>query len=216
MNRPLPPPILKPLLRGHFHQAGFFFALGACVMLISESHGLRAQLAMTVYSLSLVGMFGISALYHRPNWNPRGRVWMKRLDHAAIFVLIAGTGTPLALLGMPEESGIHFLLILWTVAALGVIQSLFWVRAPKWLSAIFYVIMGWLALPYLPEFRQALQPGSVPCLLIGGLIYTLGAVVYAVRKPNPWPKVFGYHEIFHFLTIIAAAFHFVAIARLSH
>lgn len=206
--------ITKPLLRGHFHQAAFFFALGACAMLIAASHEARALTANIIYSLSLCGLFGISALYHRPQWKPEARMWMRRLDHAAIFVLIAGTGTPICLLAIPGEAGDRLLTIVWAAAAVGVTQSLFWVKAPKWLAAILYIIMGWLAVPYMPEIKNALGPGSVWALMIGGIIYTAGALVYALKRPNPAPLVFGYHEVFHLLVIVAAAFHFIVIASL--
>ncbi|WP_413287635.1 PAQR family membrane homeostasis protein TrhA [Bdellovibrio sp. HCB337] len=208
------PAIVKPLLRGHFHQAAFFFAMGACAMLIARSDNSREAIATVIYSLGVVGLFGISALYHRPMWNPRPRATMKRLDHAAIFVMIAGTGTPLTLLAMQEGSGNKLLIIFWAAAFVGIIQSIFWVKAPKLLSAILYVIMGWLAVPYLPELQAALGTTSVVLLLVGGVIYTLGALVYAFKWPNPWPRVFGYHEIFHIMVIVAAVFHFIVIASL--
>lgn len=208
------PQIVKPLLRGHFHQAAFFFALGACAMLIAQSHNAREAIAMVIYSLSVVTLFGISALYHRPQWSPGPRAWMRRLDHAAIFIMIAGTGTPLCLLALQEPAGTNLLTIIWTAALIGIIQSVFWVNAPKWLAAILYVVMGWLAFPYLPELNAALGTTNVVLILVGGVIYTLGALVYAFKKPNPWPKVFGYHEIFHLMVIIAAVFHFLVIASL--
>ena len=208
------PPLSKPLLRGHFHQAAFFFALGACAMLIASSDSLRECMAALIYSLSLCGLFGVSALYHRPNWSPEARMWMRRLDHSAIFVLIAGTGTPISLLAIPNEGGLRLLTIIWIAAAVGVMQSLFWVKAPKWLAVILYIVMGWLAVPYMPEFSRALGSLSVWLLLVGGVIYTIGALIYGFKKPNPFPKYFGYHEIFHILVIIAAAFHFVVIAML--
>jgi channel protein, hemolysin III family len=208
------PKLVKPLLRGHFHQAAFFFAMGACAMLISQSHNAREAVAMVVYSLGLVTLFGISALYHRPTWSPGPRAWMRRLDHAAIFVMIAGTGTPLSLLAISEESGNKLLMIFWGAAIIGIIQSVVWVNAPKLLSAILYVLMGWLAVPYLPEIQAALGTGSIVLLLAGGVIYTLGALVYAFKTPNPWPAVFGYHEIFHLMVIIAAVLHFLVIAGL--
>jgi len=208
------PKIVKPVLRGHFHQAAFFFAMGACAMLIAQSKNSREVLATVIYSLGVVGLFGISALYHRPTWTPRPRAWMKRLDHAAIFVMIAGTGTPLSMLAMQEGSGNKLLTIFWAAAFVGIIQSVFWVNAPKLLSAILYVIMGWLAVPYLPELQDALGTTSIVLLLVGGVIYTLGALVYAFKWPNPWPRVFGYHEIFHIMVIVAAVFHFIVIASL--
>lgn len=206
--------LTKPLLRGHLHQAAFFFALGACAMLIALSQNVVTLVATVIYSLSQAGLFGISALYHRPNWGPSGRMRMRRLDHSAIFVSIAGTCTPICMLAIPGTGGMKLLAIVWAAAALGIIQSLFWVKAPKWLAAILYVGMGWLAFPYLPEINTALGMTSVVLLLAGGVIYTLGAVVYAMRKPNPSPIYFGYHEIFHLLVIIAAICHFNVIARI--
>lgn len=208
------PTLNKPLLRGHFHQAAFFVALGACAMLISLSANLQAVMATLIYSVSLCGLFGISALYHRPQWNPNQRMWMRRLDHSAIFILIAGTSTPICMLAIPSDGGMKLLTIIWSAAAIGVMQSLFWVKAPKWLAAILYIVMGWLAVPYMPEMKNALGTTSVMLVLVGGIIYTAGAVIYAMKKPNPSPKYFGYHEIFHLLVIIAAAFHFVVIAAL--
>ncbi|MNJ92515.1 hemolysin-III related [compost metagenome] len=213
MNNEIPP-LVKPLLRGHFHQAAFFFALGACAMLIASSRDVTTLIATVVYSLGLVTLFGVSALYHRPQWAPGPRTWMKRLDHAAIFVMIAGTGTPICLLALSQASGYQFLIILWSAAALGVVQSLFWVKAPKWLSAILYVGMGWLAVPYISEMKAALGLNSVILLLAGGVAYTIGALVYALKRPNPWPRVFGYHEIFHVIVIVAAVLHFLVIAQL--
>ncbi|MDG0817880.1 hemolysin III family protein [Bdellovibrio sp. PAP01] len=207
-------PLNKPLLRGHFHQAAFFIAVGACAMLISLSPNSQSLIATVIYSLSLCGLFGVSALYHRPQWSPNARMWMRRLDHSAIFILIAGTSTPICMLAIPSEGGNKLLAIIWIAAAIGVMQSLFWVKAPKWLAAILYIIMGWLAAPYMPEMKNALGMTSVMLILVGGIIYTLGAVVYATKKPDPSPKYFGYHEIFHVLVIVAAALHFVVIAAL--
>lgn len=204
----------KPILRGHFHQAAFFFYLGACAMLMAQSQHFSEFVATLIYSLSLCGLFGISALYHRPRWSSQARMWMRRLDHSAIFLLIAGTGTPLCMLAIPNDGGMQLLKIIWIAAAIGVIQSLFWVSAPKWLAALLYIIMGWLAFPYMPELKKALGASGVNLILTGGIVYTLGAVVYALKKPNPSPKYFGYHEIFHILTIVAAGFHFVVIASL--
>lgn len=213
MNTPNEKPI-KPLLRGHFHQEAFFFALGACVLLLVLSVKSGTLLGATIYSISLCAMFGISALYHRPNWPEKARMWMRRLDHSAIFLMIAGTGTPLCLIAIPNNGGQDLLKIIWLAGALGITQSLFWVNAPKWLAAGLYLIMGWLAIPYLPELNRALGGPRVGLILAGGIIYSVGALVYALKKPNPLPKYFGYHEIFHLLVIVAAALHFYVIASL--
>lgn len=207
----------KPLLRGHFHQAAFFISLGSCSMLIAKSSGNLALLSTLVYSFSLIALFGCSALYHRPQWSPKARAWMKRIDHAAIFILIAGTVTPLCLLAISSEKSdqkFQLLGLVWIAACLGILQSLFWVSAPKWVSAILYLIVGWLAFPYLPEIRQGIGDTGVLLIVAGGIVYSVGAVIYALKKPNPYPKYFGYHEIFHLLVMIAAALHFLAINRL--
>ncbi len=209
-------PLTKPLLRGHFHQAAFFFAFGACSMLLTKTDDLRSFIALLIYSTSLMTLLGVSALYHRIQWKPEERIWMRRLDHAAIFILIAGTGTPIFMLGLPAEASHKLLILTWSVASVGILQSLFWPQAPKWISALLYIFAGWIIVPYLPELNQALGSLSVLFLFIGGVIYTLGAVIYASHKPNPWPKVFGYHEIFHLLVVVAAFFHFLTIYRLLH
>lgn len=210
------PKLVKPLLRGHFHQAAFFVSLGACAMLLVETSGFTEVLSIIIYSLSVIALFGISALYHRPRWSPNARTWMKRLDHAAIFIMIAGTGTPLCLLAMPEPFGKNLLIIFWTAATMGIIQSLFWVKAPKIISAILYIVMGWLALPYLPEMSAALGTVSISLIIAGGIIYSVGALIYAFKRPDPVPHIFGYHEIFHLLVIVAAALHFIVIAKLIY
>ena len=188
--------------------------LGACAMLIALSQNATMLVATIIYSLSQAALFGISALYHRHNWGPIGRARMRRMDHSAIFISIAGTCTPICMLAIPDAGGMQLLSIIWATATAGVLQSVFWWKAPKWLAAILYVGMGWMAFPYLPEINAALGPLSVVFLLTGGVIYTLGAVVYATKKPNPWPVYFGYHEIFHIMVIIAAMFHFAVIAKI--
>ncbi len=183
-------------------------------MLVAGSQGFMEVSSALIYSFSLCGLFGTSALYHRLQWNPYQRAWMRRLDHSAIFILIAGTGTPLCLLAIPEKGGMTLLTIVWSAAALGIIQSLFWVNAPKWLAAILYIAMGWVAVPYVSEINEALGSVNVGFLIAGGVVYTIGALVYAFKKPNPWPKTFGYHEIFHLLVVFAALLHFFIIYSL--
>lgn len=199
---------IKPLLRGHFHQAAFFFASGACVMLVIKSHSTEALVASTIYSLSLIFLLGVSSLYHRINWQPESRQIMKRLDHSAIYILIAGTFTPICVLALSPESGQKLLYIIWGIAVLGVVQSLFFIHAPKWLSAILYVIAGYMILPYLGELKDRV---NIMLLIAGGLTYTVGAMTYALKRPVLKPNVFGYHEVFHILVIIGAALHFALI-----
>lgn len=204
----------KPLLRGHFHQAAFFIAAGASAMLVALSHGLRATISNLIYSFSLCGLFGVSALYHRVQWGPENRARIRRLDHCAIFVLIAGSATPLIVLGIPGEGGSRLLVFIWIAAGIGVFKSLFWTKAPKWLSAIIYVGVGWLAVPIVPLLNQHLGLTRVVLIVTGGAVYSLGAAVYALKRPDPSPRVFGYHEIFHLLVVAAALLHFLAIASL--
>ena len=183
-------------------------------MLLANVVEPRATFVVAIYSLSLVSMFGISSLYHRPHWQPGARAWMKRADHAAIFFLIAGTGTPISWLALEPEAGKKLLLYVWATAAVGICQSLFWTRAPKWISVGLYLLCGWMVAPYIPEIGAALGANSVWLLVAGGVCYSLGAIIYAIKRPNPWPAIFGYHEIFHLLTIVGAAFHFIVIMRL--
>ena len=204
----------KPKLRGYLHQEAFFVALGACAVMISRSSSTMTFVASIVYSLGLLILFGISAIYHRPQWEPEPRKLLKRLDHSAIFILIAGTVTPICLLALPEKEGFQFLTLNWVVAFAGVMQSIFWVKAPKYVTAILYVTMGWLAVPYLSDLKASLGIDKVILILAGGIFYTIGAIFYATRRPKLIPHIFGYHEIFHAFTIIAAAFHFVVIYQL--
>ena len=206
--------LVKPLLRGHFHQAAFFFALGACAMLLPYMRDFRSSLAIIVYSLSIPGLFGISALYHRPMWAPEKRLWMKRLDHAAIYICIAGTSTPICLLALPAELGIKISQLVWGAACFGIFQSLFWATAPKWVSSILYVIVGCLVVPYLSGLQQALQRQDIYFIFAGGAIYIMGAIIYAIKRPNPAPEIFGYHEIFHLLVIVGAFFHFLVVRNI--
>jgi hemolysin III len=204
----------KPLLRGVLHQEAAWFALGAGSVLISMSHTVEAAIAAAIYSLSLVFQFAVSGIYHRVQWTTeRARFLMRRADHSAIFVLIAGTYTPISLLGLAEAEGHKLLATIWIGAAVGVLLSLFWVRAPKALVAVIAVILGWTIVPYFAETRRLLG-GDTWVVLAGGIAYTLGAIVYAAKRPNPYPRVFGYHEVFHVLTIIGAVLHFAVVLRI--
>jgi hemolysin III len=207
--------ISKPLLRGHFHQAAFFFSLGICSPLWISSYGTPAALSIFIYCLSLCTLFGVSALYHRPNWSASKRLWMRRLDHSCIFLLIAGTVTPICYFSLSAEEGIRVLKIIWMAAFIGILLSIFWVKKPKWVTALLCLTVGFLALPYLPDFYVSLGFQKVALLLIGSFFYFIGAMVYAFKFPDPSPKYFGYHEIFHLLVIVAAVFQFVVIYSLA-
>lgn len=204
----------KPLLRGHLHQSAFFIALGASAVLLLNTKSINQFLTMLIYIISLISLFGISALYHRPNWAPHYRIWWKRLDHAAIYFLIAGTGTPIFKLGLSESSAMKMLLITWIIALFGILQSLFWVKAPKWVSAILYIIAGWIIVPFWAELKNALSFSQLFFLILGGFFYTTGAIFYALKRPNLIPKIFGYHELFHLFVNLGAMFHFIVIWKL--
>ncbi len=210
---PNPPPNrTKPLLRGVSHEIAAFAALAAWIALAAAAASPRGRAAANVYGGSLFALFLVSALYHRRNWPPRARAWMRRLDHSAIFLLVAGTYTPLCLL-LPPSSGLPLLALVWGGAALGIVQSVLWIHAPKPLVAAIYVALGWAVLPVLPTLRAVLGTPALALLGAGGAAYTLGAVIYAARRPDPFPRVFGYHEVFHALVIGAAACHLAVVAR---
>jgi hemolysin III len=202
--------VKKPALRGVSHLIGFFVAAVAGAILVASG----PFWSSLVYCLSLIAMFGISAFYHVPNWSPRIRTWLRRADHAAIFLLIAGTCTPIALLALSPESSRSLLWAIWIAAAAGVLQSFFWVKAPKILTACFYLAVGWLCSPYIPEIFSMISGRAISLLLLGGITYSVGAVVYALKRPNPFPSVFGYHEVFHALVVVASLLHFLAICDL--
>jgi hemolysin III len=206
---------VKPRLRGVVHQWAFFAALLAGVALVVLAPAGPATAAAAVYAVALAGLLGTSALYHRVTWRPRARAWMRRLDHSMIFVLIAGTYTPFAALVLTGSLRTVVLVGVWCGAAAGVLFSLTWVRAPKWLTAAAYVALGWFALIALPEIASRAGAAALALLLLGGLAYTTGAVVYALRRPDPAPAVFGYHEVFHVLVVAAAVAHFAAVAAFA-
>jgi hemolysin III len=204
----------KPKLRGVSHQFASLVALLAGVALVLQAADARAAFAASVYAASLVTLFSVSALYHVPTWAPAARQRMRRLDHASIFVLIAGTYTPICVLGLPPETGERLLYMVWGAAAAGVLQTIFWVHAPKPLSASLYVLMGWVLLPYASPVWHSLGTAGIGLILLGGFFYTAGAIIYALRRPDPVPAVFGYHEVFHVLVILASICHFVVVASL--
>jgi len=206
----------RPRLRGVSHQFAFFVALGAALVLIATATSVRVAAALAVYAGSLLAMFGVSASYHRGPWTARIRERWRRADHATIFVFIAGTYTPLCVLGVGSDAGARMLALAWLGAALGVLRGTLWVRAPRWVTAALYVALGWLVVAYWPAVAAATGPGVLAPLIAGGLLYSAGAVVYALRWPDPSPRVFGYHEVFHALVIAAVVCHFAAIIQLVH
>jgi hemolysin III len=200
-------------LRGILHQWAFISCVPLGLALVVAATDLRARIAVAVYALSLMALFGISALYHRINWRTlSARRRMRQLDHSMIFVLIAGSYTPFAMLALHGPLSTAILVAVWAGALAGVVLSLAWIGAPKWLWAMLYVGLGWILLAAMPELAAAVGIGGLTLVALGGVLYTLGAVVYSLQRPDPAPAVFGYHEVFHALVIIAAALQFAVIA----
>jgi len=204
----------KPVLRGVSHQFAFFMALGAGAFLVTQAATAQAQGAAWIYGLCMAAMFGASALYHRRNWSELGGSRMRRLDHAGIFLMIAGTYTPVAWLALPPSTGLPLLATMWTLSALAIAQKLFWPRAPRVIRVGLYLVLGWIGVPFLPQIAQVMGPVAIALIVAGGLLYTAGAVIYGLRRPDPFPRVFGYHEVFHALVVAACALHFTAILPL--
>ena len=202
----------KPRLRGVLHQAAFVIAVALAPVLIVAADEGRARFAAAVFAASVAACFGASALYHRVTWQPRARLWMRRVDHAGVYLLIAGTYTPVALLALQGAWRPVVLIIIWAGAFAAIVLKFVWVEAPKWLAAAIGMALGWVAVVVLPQLVGRVSIAAVILLIVGGLAYTVGAVVYVRRRPDPVPAVFGYHELFHALTIVAVACQYVAIA----
>jgi hemolysin III len=203
----------KPRLRGVWHQWAFFVsvAIGAALVIAAPSG--QPRLAAAIYALSVAALFGTSALYHRITWaSQAARRWMRRLDHSMIFFLIAGTYTPFALLVLDGDLATVILIVVWAGALAGVLMKLVWIDAPKALVAVTYILLGWVAVAAFPAMIERLGVTASALVAVGGVLYTLGALVYALQRPNPAPSVFGYHEVFHALVILAAALQYAVIA----
>jgi hemolysin III len=195
------------------HEWAFAVSLGTGAGLVLEAGSARARLAAAAYALSVAALFGTSAAYHRVNWRRLGlRRWMRRLDHTMIFVLIAGSYTPFALLVLNGTLGAAILIAVWSLALAGAAFKLVWIDAPGWLTATIYAGVGWSAVIAGPQLVDRLGIAAVAALALGGMVYTAGAVIYARQRPNPVPAVFGYHELFHLLVIVAAALQYAVVA----
>ena len=206
------PEAAKPRLRGVFHEVAFFVSLVSGAALIWAAPTPGSTVVMAVYAVSISLLFGVSALFHRHTWGPVGRRRMRRADHSTIFIAIAGSYTAVAGIALTGWARTTVLLIVWIGAAIGITLRQLWLDAPKWVIALPYVVVGWAAVAVLPQLYRALGPTGFTLLLVGGLAYSAGAVVYALKKPNPVPGVFGYHEVFHACTIVGAVLHFIVIA----
>ena len=209
---PAQPALAKPLLRGVLHQAAFTVSLVIGTLLIIGAEGARRHAAAAVFAGSVAACFGASALYHRVTWTPRLRLWMRRVDHAGVYVLIAGTYTPVCLLVLNGPWRLVVLATVWAGAAVAILLKFVWVAAPKWLAALIGIALGWVSVALLPQLITRLNPAAVALLGVGGIAYTAGAIIYVRRRPNPAPAVFGYHELFHALTVVAVACQYVTIA----
>lgn len=204
------PVVRKPKLRGWIHFGAAPLSLAASIVLVVLAPTAGLKWASAVYLASSFILFGVSAAYHLFYWTPKMHTVLQRMDHSNIFLLIAGTYTPITVGLLEGSQRVILLSVVWAGAAVGILVNLFWPKAPRWLSTLIYVVLGWTAVWYLPSFWSSGGAAIVLLILAGGILYTVGAVAYATKKPNPWPKWFGFHEIFHLFTVLAWACHCVA------
>jgi hemolysin III len=202
-------PEIRPTWRGWIHAGTFPVAIVAGIVLITVAQGAPAKWASAVFMATSLLLFGNSALYHRFDWKPRTKAILKRIDHANILLLIAGTYTPIATLALPPEKGVLLLTLVWAGALLGILFRVFWLHAPRWLYVALYLVLGWAAVMYIVDLFEA-NAAMMILVAVGGVLYTVGAVVYAMKRPNPWPGHFGFHEIFHVCTVLAFLCHWTA------
>ncbi|MDT0180060.1 hemolysin III family protein [Microbacterium sp. ARD31] len=200
---------VRPTWRGWIHAATFPIAIVAGIVLIAAAQGSAAKIASAIFMVGSLLLFGISALYHRFDWSPKTKVLLKRIDHANIVLLIAGTYTPIAVLALPTPKTVLLMSLVWGGALVGILFRVFWVHAPRWLYVALYLALGWAAVMYLPDLLAA-NAAMMILVCVGGLLYTAGAIVYAMKRPNPWPGHFGFHEIFHVCTVLAFLCHWTA------
>jgi len=213
LEAPRPAPTLhRPALRGWLHVVATLAMTVGGPLLAVRAPGPGAAAALSVYSLCMVGLFGVSASFHRLRWGAAARRRMRRADHSTIFLGIAGTYTAVAALALAGWAQILVLALVWTGAAVGIAVRQVWLELPKWAVALPYVVVGWCALAVLPQLVSGLGAGGFVLVLTGGVAYSAGALVYARRRPDPFPGVFGYHEVFHLLTVVGAALQFSALA----
>lgn len=203
---------VKPHLRGWLHLGTFPVAVVSGIVLVVLAHGVRDTIATAVYATTAALLFGVSALYHRGNWSPPTEKLLKRLDHSNIFLIIAGTYTPFSVILLNNRGGTALLWIVWSAAVAGIAFRVLWVGAPRWLYTPVYIALGWVAIFYLGDLLAAGGPAVVTLLAIGGGLYSAGGVVYALKRPNPSPRWFGFHEVFHALTLGAYVAHYIAIS----
>ena len=207
---------IKPHLRGWIHLGVTPFVVVASIVLVVLSPTAQAKWSCAVFGITAIMLFGTSALYHRGHWSPRTSAVLRRLDHTNIFLIIAGTYTPLSLLLLPPSTARVLLLVVWSGALVGLLARVFWLGAPRWVYVPVYVALGWVAVWFFPSFYRSGGPWIVFWIAFGGLAYTLGAVVYGTKRPNPSPRWFGFHEIFHVLTVVGYGSHYIAVSMASY
>jgi hemolysin III len=205
----------RPKYRGVSHRIAFHCAIVAGAILVWAARDAQTRFPCIVYATFLSAMFGVSATLHRADWSPRTYSWLRRADHSTIFVCIAGTYTPFALLGLGGTSGTKLCLLAWTVCSIGVLRAMLWPHAPRAITSTCYVAAGWFSVAFIPELRAALDPVTFALIFGGGAIFTIGAVIYLLKWPDPIPAVFGYHEVFHIVIILGCTTHFAAVVRLA-
>jgi hemolysin III len=203
---------VKPKLRGWLHAATAPLALGAGVVLVVLSPTASTRIGSAVFATSALALFTVSAVYHRGTWSPRVRQLLRRFDHANIFLLIAGSYTPFTLLLLHGLDRVVLLSVVWAGAVLGVLFRVFWVDAPRWLHTPIYVALGWAAVFFFGDFVHSASTAVLVLMCVGGGLYTLGGLVYGFQRPDPSPRWFGFHEVFHSLTVAAFATHYVGVS----
>ncbi len=206
------PNLPKPRLRGWLHAVMFPISVIAGIVLVMQAETPQARISAAIFATTAALLFGTSALFHRGSWSPRVRGLLRRMDHSNIYLIIAGTYTPFAVLSLPSGKGQTLLLIVWVGALAGVIFRVVWIGAPRWLYTSVYVGIGWVAIFFLPDLVAGAGVTAVVLIAVGGVLYSAGAVVYGLKRPDPWPRWFGFHEVFHSLTIAAFTVHYVAVS----
>jgi hemolysin III len=210
------PAIAKPSWRGWLHAAAFPIVAVAGFVLVATATTTAGQVSSAIFSATAALLFGVSALLHRGTWSPTVEDLLRRIDHANIYLIIAGTYTPFAVVALPPSEGKLLLSIVWTGALAGAAFRIFWTGAPRWLSTTLYVVVGWIVIFFLPELINGAGTAAVILIALGGVLYTVGAVVYGMKRPNPWPGTFGFHEVFHALTVAAFVTHYIAVWIVVH
>ena len=207
---------IKPKLRGWLHAATWPLAFFSFLVLLVLSDSVLVRAGAAVFMFSALALFGVSAVYHTGRWSGRAKVIWKRVDHATIFVLIAGSYTPFSLMLLSTEHAVTLLCVVWGGALVGVLFRVFWLTAPRWMYVPLYLALGWAAVFYFPEFSREASTAVMVLLIVCGGLYTLGAFVYGFKWPDPWPTWFGFHEVFHSLTIAAFIVHYIGVSILAY